>query len=503
MGLFFRLFLGLLFVGAMGLYNFLLVDIRFEDLYSLLGSTAAQEEASPAFTILAEYESVSRYAWAENDPCAIDQEPEIKALLSGVSAARSQSEHDYRLPVRFVVRVIRTLLGKDVIRPKEEDKIINVLEIGYFLERNRNYLPAVKIYNDVLQTGGVEPAIQAAVMMHKAFCISMLGDYKDSRLIFEQVINRYSSTGAGALSWKLLDCVQEMEKRRGAVETLHGSALEKARKSFDGMDFQGAVWLFGAALKGRLPPQSALEAHYYKGMAHEALGQVFEAAGEYRAVRHGGGKSAWAKKADCRLAVMKQFFIQEKIIAVEARKRLAAYRDQKFSERVKSVAQEASQNLLRSEIMNNNQAQDSAAGAALAIGSLDLAGESGAASQQKKIDSIRNALVKGSDTGQPVMEKQHPYRSPTAVKAVIDRHRKELDMIYKKRLKRGFKLSGSMLVEFTVRPNGAVSRVAVVQSEMGDQSFEKEILRCVWAWRFRPVPAKTGDVTIRYPFEFP
>ena len=137
MGLFFRLFLGLLFVGAVALYNFLLVDIRFEELYSLIGSTAAHEEASPAFTILAEYESVTRGAWAENDPCAIDQEPEIKALLSGASAAVSRSKHDYRLPVRFVVRGIRALLGKDVIRSKEEDKIINVVEIGYFLERNR------------------------------------------------------------------------------------------------------------------------------------------------------------------------------------------------------------------------------------------------------------------------------------------------------------------------------------------------------------------------------
>jgi TonB family protein len=503
MGLFFRLFLGLLFVGAVALYNFLLVDIRFEELYSVLGSAAAREEASPAFTILAEYESVSRGAWTENDPCTIDYEPEIKAILSGASAASSRSEHDYRLPVRIVVRVIRMLLGKDITTPKEENKIINVLEIGYFLERNRKYQPALKIYNDVLQTGGVEPAIQAAVMMHKAFCISMLGDYKNSRLIFEQVINRYSSAGAGALSWKLLDCIQEMEKRREAIESLHGSAFEKARKSFDGMDFQGAVRMYGAALEGRLQPQSAPEAHYCKGRAHEALGQVSEAVREYRAVKRGDGKSAWAKKADCRLAAMKQFYSQEKVIVAEAQKRLAAYRDLKFSERVKSVAQEASQNLLRSELVSGNQAQDSAAGAGLTIGKLDLTEESGATSQQKKMDSIRNALVKGSDTGQAVMKKQHPYRSPTAVKAVIDRHRKELEAIYKKRLRRSGKLSGSMLVEFTIRPNGAVSRVAAVQSEMGDQTFEKEILRCVWTWSYRPVPAKTGDVTIQYPFEFP
>jgi TonB family protein len=501
MGLFLRLFLGLAFVGTVALYNFLLVDVRFEELYSLLGSTDAHEEASPIFTILAQYESVSRGAWTEDDPCMMDQEPEIKAILAGVSDAGTRLKHDYHLPVRTIVRAIRVLLGKDVIRPKEEDKIISVLEIGYFLERNRKYQPAVKIYNDVLQTGGVEPAIQAAVLMHKALCISMLGNFKESKLIFEQVINQYSSAGAGALSWKLMDCIQDMEKKREFIEAQNATVLEKAGEFYRARDFLRAVSMYAAAVEGRLPPTMSLEAHYYKGRAHEKLGQVSGAVSEYRAVKRSDGKSSWAKKADCRLAAMKQFYSQEKVIVGEAQKRLSAYRDRKFSERVKSVAQEASQNLLRSELMSGNQSLDSTL---FNIGTMDLTEESGAVSQQKKMDSIRNALVKESDAGLTGMGKQHPYRRPTAVKAIIDSHRKELDAIYKKRLKsKAEGLSGSMLVALTIRTNGAVSRVAIVQSDMGDQKFEKEVLGRIWTWRFRPVPAKTGDITIQYPFEFP
>jgi len=507
MSMFLRIVLSLIFVGTIALYNFLLVDVRFEELYSLLGSAAAREEALTTFGILAKYESVNKGAAAEDDPCVIDHGPEMKAMLTDAPAEGTSWKGDYRVSVRYVVKGIRLLLGKKVISPKEEDQIINVLKIGYFFERNRKYRAALKIYDDVLRTGGVDPVIKASVMMHKAFCISMLGNYKESKLIYEQVINQYSAGGAGALSWKLIDCIQDMERKREAVETLEVPALVKARKFYDVMDFHGAVRMYSAAEGSGLPANAASETHYYKGRALEVLDEASEAEREYHSVKRIDRESVWAEKADCRLKAMDQFNGQEKYIAGEALRRLAAYRDRKFFEKVKLYAQDASQNVLRNELLNGASGQDSLRSALLNIGKVDLTGEASAAVQQQKLDSLRNALVEKGEPGRAGIkgsEHQHPYRHPTALKTVIDGHKNELDALYKKRLRskaRG--LSGKMLVALTIRTDGAVAGPSIVQSDMGDQIFEKEVLKGIQAWKFRPVPADVGDLTIQYPFEFP
>lgn len=510
MKMFSRIVISLVFIGVIALYNYLLVDIRFEELYSLLGSAASREEALTTFSILAKYESVKSVAEDDYDPCLADHGPEIKAILSEVPAEDISGKNDYRAPVRYIVRGIRLLLGKKVIRPKEDDQIITVLKIGYFFERNGRYRPAMKVYNDVLQTGGVDPAIRAAVMMHKAFCISMLGNFRDSKLIYEQVINQYSSSGTGALSWKLIDCIQDMERKRQSIEEQDTTALEKARKFINVMDFQ-AAGMYAALAESRIQPGTAQEVHYYKGRSFEGLGMDSEAGREYRSVNRIDRMSSWARKADCRLKAIGQFDADEKHIAVEAQRRLAVYRDRMFSEKVKSYAQDVSQNMLRNELLNDGgqtgqaPAQDSIKSAVMNIAATDLTGGTSAAAQQRKLDSIRNVLVQKGDTGGAGMKdsNRHPYRRPTAIKTVIDSHKKELAAVYKKRLKSKIKLTGRMLVGLTIRANGAVSRVSIVQSDIGDQTFEKEVLRCIWAWKFRAVPARTGDLTIQYPFEFP
>jgi TonB family protein len=505
-----RISLSLVFVGAIALYNYLLIDVRIDELYSLLGSAAAREEALTTFGILSKYETIKIGSPAEDEPCESDIGTEMKAImLSGAPLSGSRTKHDYRLPVRAIVKGMRVLLGKQAAVSREDDPIIDILEIGYFFERNRKYRAALRIYDDVLKTGGVSPAIRAAVMMHSAYCVSMLGNFKDSKLLFEQVINQYPAAGAGALSWKLIDCIQDMEKQREAVEALSATALVKARKFYNGMDFKGAVRMYSAAMEERLPPEAAPEVHYLCGRAHEELGQLHDAAGEYRAVRQIDKKSAWAKKAQCRLTAMSQYHAQEKAVTDEAQRRLAAYREKKFSEKVQAYAQEVSQNLLRNELLGDGgqgTAGDSMRSAVLNIDKVDLTGEANAESQQKKFDSIRNALVQKGDNGQAGKKsdvRQHPERRPTAVKAVIDRHQKELDALYKKRLGNKVKLRGGMIVGFTIRANGTVSRVSLVESDLGDQTFEKEVLRCVWGWKFRPVPAGVGDFAIQYPFEFP
>lgn len=517
---FFRAFFIVLFIGISALYNFGLIDIRFDEIRYLLGKIDSRDEASNTFGIVAKYELIKRrMTEGEDNISNFELEARIQALTSDEQSATKKRTLSYRVyltPIRYVVNGVRLMLGKKIINPKEDDKIYSVLEIGYFWERNRKYHDALKIYEDVLKTGGVDPSIKAAVMLHKAFCVSMLGNYQESKLIYEQVINLFPNTEGGILAWKLLDFIQSMEHSRETLEKQDLTELEKARQFYLVMDFRNAIKNYSLFLGKSGSSAGAAEARYYKGRCHEELGESDEAVTEYRSIIRIDKTKDWARKANRRLLMIGAFYEQQKNITDEAKRQLEAYQDQKFFDNVQQYAQLVSQSSLRSELMKESKQseaqpiRDSLLNAILNIGDLDLSGEKSAVAQQKKLDSIRTSLIEKGAIGQAEMKAlehwqtvtQNPFRRPSVLKTAIDGYSSELKYIYNKRLRSGVKLSGKMLVEIKIKPSGMVGNAAIVQSDLGDQVFEKSVTDRILSWKFQAVPDTVGDLDIKFPFEF-
>jgi TonB family protein len=59
-----------------------------------------------------------------------------------------------------------------------------------------------------------------------------------------------------------------------------------------------------------------------------------------------------------------------------------------------------------------------------------------------------------------------------------------------------------MKVMFTIKYNGRVSRVRVVQSSMRNKKVESCVTRRIRSWRFQPIDRKEGDVTFTQKFVF-
>lgn len=517
---FLKAFAIVLLVSATVLYNLGLIDIRFEEIRYLLGSIASQEETSNTFGIVAKYELIKRrMTEGEDNASNYELEAKIQALTSSENPKQKKSTWNlrfYKAPIRFVVNATRALLGKNIINPKEDDKVINVLEIGYFWERNRKYNEAIKIYDDVIKTPGVNQDMKAAVMVHKAFCVSMLGNYTESKSIYEQVISRYPNTEAGVLSWKLLDFIQSMESGRNALEQKTLSEFEKARQFYLLMDFRNAIKNFSIFLGGKPSPEMVCEARFYKGRAHEELGEGEEAITEYREVIRSDKTKVWGKQANRRLLMLGQFYDQKKNISDEAQRQLEAYQDQVFLGNIQQYSKLVSHSSLRSELMKDGKEdaasaiKDSLLNSVLNIGNLDLTGEKTAAAQQKQLDSVRTALIEKGAMSQSDMAElkrwqnvtSNPYRRPGVLKGAIDGYQNELKYLYNKRLRSGVKLYGKMLVEIKIEANGTVGKVSILQSNMGDQQFEQSVTERILTWKFQGVPDTIGELSIKYPFEF-
>lgn len=509
-------------MGLTVLFNIGLIDIRIEEMSYLLGKIASGQDVSNSLGIIGKYELIkNRMQFGEESNSNYELEAKVQALTSDEKTAEKPvtwRKTIARVPVRTVLNGIRILLGKEIINLKEEDKILNVLEIGYFWERNRKYSEAIKIYDQVILQSNVRPEIKAAVLLHKAFCHSMLSEYEIAKLMYERVIALYPNTEAGILAWRLLDFIAAMEKQRSGLEQEKMSYFDKAHQFYLLMDYRNAIKYLSIFLQEKPVDSLAWKASYFKGRSHEELGESEEAMMTYQKVIRDDKSRIWAKQANRRMLMMGEFYEQKKQVADEARRQLSVYQDQGFVNKVEQYATLVSESSLRKELMadqkkNNGKTRtpvdDSLMNMINKIGSLDLTGEKEEKKRQD-IEKLRNELIsQGTLSASDMKElerrkalEENPFRRPTELKSVIDDYSSQLRYIYNRRLRQGVKLSGKMVMEISIRPDGGIDNASIVRSSMGDKVFEDEIIKQIKNWKFKSVSDSLGNLTVNYPFEF-
>jgi TonB family protein len=493
-----------------------MINIRFEDIRYLLGSIASEDDVANTFGIVAKYELVKRrMQFGEENIANFELEAKMQTIISSEIEKSETIQPFYSKPLRLCINGIRLLLGKKIISPKEDDKIFEVLEIAYLWERNRKYTEALKIYDDIMASANNTPnSLRAAIMVHQAFCYSMISNYDKAKNIYENVINLYPSTEAGILAWKLLDFIQNMEKERVNVAKSNANDLEKAKQYYLLMDFKNSIKEYSKIVNQEENSQSA-EAHFYKGRSHEELGETEDAILEYKLVAKMDGKMDWGRQANRRLLMLGEFYEKKKSISDEAKKQLEKYQDQQFLKNMEVFSSFVPKGSLKNELLADSRkpgstnADDSILNMINNIGSIDLEGKNNK-------EKIKNEVVKQqkSDNGPSItpaeykelerrqMLNQNPYRRPAYLKEVIDNNSQQLRYLYNKRLRSGVKISGRLLVEMAINPDGTIGNVQILQSNIGDQSFETDVTERIKTWKFTQIPDSLGSLTVNYPFEF-
>lgn len=498
------------------LFNVGMINIRFDDIRYLLGSIASEDDVANTFGIVAKYELVKRrMQFGEENIANFELEAKMQTIISSEIEKNDTIQPFYGKPLRLCINGIRMLLGKKIINTKEEDKIFGVLEIAYLWERNRKYTEALKIYDDIIATANNTPDnLRAAIMVHQAFCYSMISNYDRAKTVYENVINLYPSTEAGILAWKLLDFIQSMEKERKNVATSNVDGLEKAKQYYLLMDFKNAIKQYSRIVDNK-NESSQPEAHFYKGRSHEELGETEDAIIEYKLVAKIDSKADWGRQANRRLLMLGEFYEKQKSISDEAKKQLEKYQDQQFLKNMEVYSNFVPKGSLKSELLADSKkssatgADDSILNMINNIGSIDLEGKKNqeniktVAVNTQKIEngsSVTSAEYKELERRQ--MLNQNPYRRPAYLKEVIDNNSQQLRYIYNKRLRSGVKISGRLLVEMAINPDGAIGNIKVIQSNIGDQTFETDVTERIKSWRFNQIPDSLGSLTVNYPFEF-
>lgn len=119
------------------------------------------------------------------------------------------------------------------------------------------------------------------------------------------------------------------------------------------------------------------------------------------------------------------------------------------------------------------------------------------ASAQATLDASAEAFTKTETNARNANQRT---RSEEEVTLVFDRHKSQLQGIYNRARRSNPTLKGKLVLAVTIEPNGSVSGVKVVSSELKDQALIDSLLARIRNFQFGA--REVEKVTVNYPIEF-
>jgi len=91
-------------------------------------------------------------------------------------------------------------------------------------------------------------------------------------------------------------------------------------------------------------------------------------------------------------------------------------------------------------------------------------------------------------------------RSADEIERVFQKNKGAIFNIYNRALRNNPGLEGKVVVELTIAPNGAVTAVNIVSSELGDEALERKLALRIKRFKFSK--ADVSEIVVTYPIEF-
>ncbi len=508
----------LVLIASSLVFNYTLIDVRLDDLNFLLFSAAQSQDENRSLGMLARFELVRRrMERGQDQQNDYVLEGRVQAVLaSGLDEAKVSSRGRYlKGPARFALNAIRLFMGKDLRHQETEtNKEDKVIEAAYFWERNRHYDKASAVYAGLLKNTGLSASTRRYILLHQGFCLAMVSKYGEAHQTYEELIRRYPESEAAVVAWKVLDFLDQIKRELKSLEGQSVSSFEKGKSLYLLMDYRGAIRAFSIMLQSLVVSPQTLEARFLKGRAHEELGESREALDEYKKIISLAPQSDWGREANRRIYILGEFYERDAEMTKLALQRIQEYRDANFFGRMKEYSNMIGENTqdkaMRSALQNESKKSGSSISADDIESMLKNIDLDGAIAAEKRIEQEAEAARKRADqdaaTVLDVMREDnamsHPFRSPAAIKEVVDKNLNELQYLYQRTLRSGKIFEGNIVLRIIVLPNGHIKDIEVLSNNTGNPAFVNQAVERVRSWNFSAVPAGVGEVSFLYPFEF-
>lgn len=504
------MFLSIIFIIVFSLYfNKHIIEVRFYEMNIYLAQAAIDAYASRTFNITSKYELIKRRIESKEDGAEnYEEEGNLMVILASDTIPRPQTYEQKSPwhPTRLLLAGVKLLLGKEQIEYTVDDATLNRLEQAYLHERNRQYKKAIAIYDEILLQDPT-PQMRASILMHKAFCLSFLSEYEQSAELYKSVAANYSSFPEGVLSKKLYDFVISIQEKNEEISQEKKNSHTLGKQLYSHMDYRGAIEQLKIYLESDNAPQKN-SAHFYKGRAHEEIGEYPDAVNEYGTLMNLGKNNPWAQRANRRLVMLGSFYEQKNKTITKAKEKLISQGDTAFIKNVETIQQlsvSAPESLKVIEPSETEEAD---------IDSAELEAE-----KEAEREKERELARKKREREKRVQEERRreeekeraaerkrrlansPVRSASFIKSTIDSKSNELKSIYLNYINQNSAVNGEMVVEMRIQASGDI-KATFISSTIENRSFKRAVIKQIESWKFPPIDADLGTVKIRYPFSF-
>ena len=119
---------------------------------------------------------------------------------------------------------------------------------------------------------------------------------------------------------------------------------------------------------------------------------------------------------------------------------------------------------------------------------------------KSKIEADGKKLAKASPSTSGTQNTASKIRSADEIERVFQQNKGGIFNLYNRALRKNPSLAGQVVVELTIAPDGSVTRVEILSSELGDEKLERKLVLKIKKFKF--TNANFAEITVTYPIEF-
>ncbi len=314
------------------LVTFQSVEVRLGDLDFLLHRAGREEGSGDDIELVGRYRLLLERQ-QQSTPTFDEYLLEVRIVSLSSDALLGESgadEANYRnlQPARSLVNSVRFVLGKEPRSDKMDRSAVEGLEAAYAWQRLRRYERAVAGYDTILARNDLSRDLRARILMHYAFCLSLLDDYEGAVREYRRVIQDFSESTSADTALRLLALLEALRAGVGPVAT--DNSIDEAVRNYQSLQYQSAIDRLVVSLEGRLSPDEEAKGRYYLGRSQEELGRTEEAVREYERVLWLAEDSEWARNAARRIVLLTELYEEALFISEETRDRMSRQNDTAF-----------------------------------------------------------------------------------------------------------------------------------------------------------------------------
>lgn len=294
-------------VSLMILFNDINKEVRIKELKIFLQKSEREDNSLDHIGLVMKYRINKRLYEEQMSQEKADMiELRVSSLLSDTMQKKRVPLEQYEIlavPAIYTINFFRSIIGKEPIKDIKDSKSNVFLEIAYYYERNKYYEEALQIYNRALSEGNIDRTTTAGILLHRGFCHSIIGNFKEAKEDYNRIIKEFSDEKVSITAVILLKYLEGFRTEAVRVIKDEKDSIVKGEKLYKLIAYKESLRVLEKVEKDA-DPEEISRIRLVKARCFEELAEKEKAVNTYQKIIKEDRNSEYAKMANRRVFII-------------------------------------------------------------------------------------------------------------------------------------------------------------------------------------------------------